>query len=91
MVAQLFFAPAQRCGNFSKVATTAVPGEKKAAPPLFFVTPPSLYICQYQPKNTCGGKYKKLPQGGENVFAKIGFRKHHIGTVKYYMHQYAAQ
>ena len=33
----------QRCGNFEKVATTAVPGGKKAAPPFFFY-PASLYI-----------------------------------------------
>ena len=57
-------------------------GQKKSCATIFFLPP--LLICQYQPKNTCGGKYKKLPQVVATFgFRKngLGFRKHHIGPV----------
>ena len=48
-------------------------GRKKSCATIFFL--PRLLICQYQPKNTCGGKYKKLPQGGEIFLRKLDFAK----------------
>ena len=66
----------QRCGNFEKVATTAVPGGKKVAPPFFFYAP-SLYVNTNR-KTPVAYKIKSC----HRVVATFGFRKNGLGFRK---------
>ena len=74
----------QRCGNFEKLATTAVPGGKKVAPPFFFYAP-SLYVNTNR-KTPVAYKIKSCHRVVATFgFRKngLGFRKNHFGSVLY--------